>query len=49
MEENVTIVELARVSGKAKSTIYHQAKKLGRTPTLEEVLFTKKGRPKKYK
>lgn len=49
MEDNVTINELARISGKSKSTIYHQAKKLGRIPTLEEVLFIKKGRPQKYK
>lgn len=44
----MTIKELAEKSGKKKSTIYTFAKRIGRTPTLEEVLNVKRGRPKKY-
>ena len=45
----MTIEEIAQVSGKSINTIYHHAKRLGRTPTLEELKNAKKGRPRKYK
>lgn len=45
----MNIKELSKKSGKAISTVYYYAKKLGRLPTLEELKNTKKaGRPKKY-
>jgi hypothetical protein len=44
----MTIKELAKESGKCEKSIYNLAKKLGRTPTLEEIKNIKIGRPKKY-
>lgn len=44
----MTINELVKLSGKSKTAIYRLAKKLNRTPTLEEVKSIKMGRPKKY-
>lgn len=45
----MTIKELASVSGKTQMSVYNLAKKLGRIPTLDEVVSVKRGRPKKYK
>lgn len=45
----MTIKELAEETGKNKASIYHLAKKLGRTPTVEEIKNVKMGRPSKYK
>lgn len=45
----MTIEDLAVMSGKSINTIYHHAKRLGRTPTLEELINAKRGRPRKYK
>lgn len=42
------VEELARLSGKKPATIYLMCKKLGRLPTLKEVLAVKRGRPIKY-
>ena len=40
----MTIDELAEITGRSRVTIY----KVGRIPTIEEVLNRKNGRPKKY-
>lgn len=44
----MTIDELAEVTGRSRVTIYKVARRLGRIPTIEEVLNRKNGRPKKY-
>lgn len=44
----VTAKELAQVCGRSKVTIYKLAKRLGRLPTIDEVLNRKCGRPQKY-
>ena len=41
--------ELVKVTGKSRAVIYKLAKKLGRLPTVTEVMNRKNGRPKKYK
>lgn len=49
MQENkMTVKELAEASGKSRESIYKLARKLGRLPTLEEVIAVKMGRPRKY-
>lgn len=40
--------ELSKKTGKSRTVIYRLAKKLGRTPTEEEVMQRKNGRPSKY-
>lgn len=45
----MTVEELAKATGKSKVTIYKVARRLGRLPTVEEVLNRKVGRPRKYK
>lgn len=45
----MTVNELSIATGKSKVTIYKVARKLGRLPTVEEVLNRKVGRPRKYK
>lgn len=45
----MTVDELAKATGKSKVTIYKVARKLGRLPTVDEVLNRKVGRPRKYK
>lgn len=44
----MTIDELAEVTGRSRVTLYKIARQLGRTPTIEEVLNRKNGRPRKY-
>ena len=44
----MTIDELAEKTGKSKVTIYKVARRLGRIPTIEEVMNRQNGRPKKY-
>lgn len=44
----MTIDELAEITGRSRVTIYKVARRLGRIPTIEEVLNRKNGRPKKY-
>ena len=44
-----SIKDLVAITGKSKSVIYALAKKLGRLPTIEEVINRPNGRPKKYK
>jgi predicted transcriptional regulator len=44
----VTIDELAEKTGKSKVVIYKVAKRLGRIPTIEEVMNRQTGRPRKY-
>lgn len=45
---DLTIKELAEMSGKSKVSVYKLARKLGRKPTLEEVVSVKRGRISKY-
>lgn len=45
---DLTISELAEKSGKSKVAVYNLAKKLGRKPTLEEIVSVKRGRISKY-
>ena len=44
----MTIDELAEITGRSRVTIYKVARRLGRIPTIEEVLNRKNGRPRKY-
>jgi response regulator of citrate/malate metabolism len=44
----MTIEELAKETGKSKVVIYKVAKRLGRIPTVEEIMNRQVGRPKKY-
>jgi hypothetical protein len=44
----MTIDELVENTGKSKVTIYKVARRLGRIPTIEEVMNRKAGRPRKY-
>ena len=44
----MTIQELAEITGRSRVTIYKVARRLGRIPTIEEVLNRKNGRPRKY-
>lgn len=44
----MTIEELAKETGKSRVTIYKVAKRLGRIPTIEEIMNRQTGRPKKY-
>lgn len=48
--EKMTIKELAEQANVTERRVYQIAKKLGRTPTLEEVKERKgkRGRPRKY-
>lgn len=43
------VQELMKLTGRSKTTIYKLASKLGRLPTVEEVLNRPNGRPRKYK
>lgn len=42
------VAELMRKTGRSEIAIYKAARKLGRIPTVEEILNRKAGRPKKY-
>lgn len=42
------IQELALKTGRSQVTIYKIAKRLGRIPTIEEIVNRKAGRPRKY-
>lgn len=44
----MTIDELVEKTGKSKVTVYKVAKRLGRIPTVEEVMNRPVGRPRKY-
>lgn len=41
--------DLVKITGRSKVVIYRLARKLGRLPTVEEVMNRKTGRPKKYR
>ena len=43
-----SVQDLMKLTGRSKTTIYKLAGKLGRLPTVEEVMNRKNGRPKKY-
>lgn len=45
----MTVKELAEASKRSQTVVYRLCKKLGRLPTLEEIISQKKGRPRKYK
>lgn len=45
----MTSKELAEITGKSRTVINRLCKRLGRLPTIEEVINRKKGRPAKYK
>lgn len=45
----MTIDELVKITGRSRPVIYMLAKRLGRLPTVSEVLNRKNGRPRKYK
>ena len=45
----MTVNELCKMTGKSRVAIYNLARKLGRMPTIEEILSQKIGRPRKYK
>lgn len=47
-EKKLTVKELVKLTGKSKTTIYNLCKKLGRMPTVDEVMNRKNGRPTKY-
>lgn len=44
----MSILEIAKATGKSKVVVYKLARKFGRVPTIEEVLNRKNGRPRKY-
>ena len=44
----MTVDELVKITGKSKVTVYKVARRLGRIPTVEEVMNRPVGRPKKY-
>lgn len=45
----MSVKELAQKTGKSQTAIYRMCKKLGRLPTIEEILeVKKKGRPQKW-
>ena len=44
----MTIEELVEITGKSKVTFYKVARRLGRVPTVEEIMNRPVGRPKKY-
>lgn len=44
----LSIKELAETTGKTQVAIYNLAKKLGRKPTIEEIMSVKRGRKCKY-
>ncbi len=46
--KKLTVKELSERTGKCTAAIYNLCKKLGRMPTVEEVLNQKPGRPRKY-
>lgn len=45
----MTVKEMANKTGKSTVVIYRLIKRLGRMPTVEEVMNRKNGRPLKYK
>ncbi len=47
-EKKLTVKELSERTGKCQAAIYNLCKKLGRMPTIDEVLSQKRGRPPKY-
>lgn len=47
-EKDLSIKELARLSGKSLVTVYRHCRMLGRKVTLEELKNVKTGRPPKY-
>ncbi len=47
-QENLSVKELAQRTGKSTQVIYRLIKKLGRVPTISEILNRPNGRPRKY-
>jgi predicted transcriptional regulator len=47
-EKKYTVEDLARITNRSSAVIYRLAKKLGRLPTIEEIVNRKTGRPPKY-
>ena len=46
--QSMTVDELVEATGRSRVTIYKVARKLGRMPSVEEILNRKNGRPRKY-
>lgn len=46
--ENLSVKELAEKTGRSTQVIYRLIKKLGRVPTIEEIINRPNGRPRKY-
>ena len=44
----MTVDELVKETGKSRVTIYKVAKRLGRLPSVEEIMNRPVGRPRKY-
>ena len=44
----MSVEEIAKATGRSKVAIYKLARRLGRLPSIEEVLNRKTGRPRKY-
>ena len=47
-KSNPSVKELSEITGKSKQVIYRLIKRLGRVPSVEEILNRKNGRPRKY-
>lgn len=47
-KKNLSVKELAERTGKSTQVIYRLIKKLGRVPTIPEILNRPNGRPRKY-
>ena len=43
------VSELAKMTNRSEGQVYYLARKLGRLPTVDEVLNVKNGRPKKQR
>lgn len=47
-KSNPSVKELSELTGKSKQVIYRLIKRLGRVPSVEEILNRQNGRPRKY-
>ena len=47
-KSNPSVKELSEMTGKSKQVIYRLIKRLGRVPSVEEILNRQNGRPRKY-
>ena len=47
-KSNPSVKELSELTGKSKQVIYGLIKRLGRVPSVEEILNRQNGRPRKY-